>query len=47
MAWAVELLGEAALCDRHADAIGEALSEWASGGLHARGQAELWVARGQ
>ena len=41
--WAVELLGEAALCDCHTNAVGEPLAEWAGGGLNAGGQAELWV----
>ena len=41
--WAVELCGEAALCDRHTNAVGEPLAERASGGLNAGGQAELWM----
>ena len=45
VSWAVELFGEAALCDRHADAVGESLAERAGGGLNAGGQAELWVPR--
>ena len=47
VSWAVELLGEAALCDRHTNAVREPLAEWAGGGLDAGGQAELWVPRGQ
>ena len=47
VSWAVELLGEAALCDRHTNAVREPLAEWAGGGLDAGGQTKLWVPRGQ
>ena len=43
--WAVELFGEAALCDGHTDAVREPLAEWAGGGFDAGGEAELWVPR--
>ncbi len=41
--WAIELFGEAALCDRHTNAVREPLAEWPGGGLNAGGQAELRV----
>ena len=45
--WAVELFGEATFRNRHANAVGEPLTERAGGGFNACGEAELWVTRGE
>ena len=45
-AWPVEITGEPLRCDRHADAVGDALAERSRGGFDSRGQTEFRMTGG-